>query len=379
MSHKLKDFSYHLPLELIAQQPVEPRDHSRLLVLEKTSGQIFHKQFFNIIDFLHPKDILVLNNSKVFPARLIGHKAKTGGAVEIFLHQRKTVSVWECLIGGRIKVGLEIIISNKLRAKIIKNNEDGTWLVEFNLSGNQLLREISRIGLVPLPPYIKRVAALEKEAAQDKKRYQTVFAARDKIGSVAAPTAGLHFTNSLLAKIKAKGVKVAFITLHVGLGTFASVKTNNIKDHKMHSEYVEISRKTWQEIIKSKKSGGRVIAVGTTSCRSLESAAKSLESTAKSLESATSQLDGSLTKSKIRLKTKSPQVDDSAFWTDIFIYPGYKFKIIDGLVTNFHLPESTLLMLVSALAGQKQIKKAYQEAIIKRYRFFSYGDAMFIN
>jgi len=364
MSYKLKDFFYHLPAELIAQQPVEPRDHSRLLVLNKASGNIIHERFINIVDFLQPGDVLVLNNSKVFPARLIGRKMKTGGQVEIFLHRKQAESVWECLIGGRIKLGLEIVLSEKLQAEIIKNNEDSTWLVKFNLSGQQLLKEINRIGLVPLPPYIKRSTISEKKAASDKKHYQTVFADNDKVGSVAVPTAGLHFTKKLLAKIKAKGVKVVFVTLHVGLGTFAPVKTDDIKNHKMHSEYVEISRQAWKEIIRTKEAGGRVIAVGTTSCRSLESAAN--------------QLKDKLTKTALLPEKSSTQLKDSAFWTDIFIYPGYKFKIIDGLITNFHLPESTLLMLVSALAGRRQIKKAYQEAIYRRYRFFSYGDAMFI-
>ncbi len=352
MPLKTSDFFYHLPPELIAQKPARPRDHSRLLVLDKKTGAMTHRQFYEIINYLRPGDLLVLNNSKVFPARLIGAKENTGGQVEIFLHKKEARDVWECLIGGRVKEGLCIVLSPRLNAEIIKNNQDGTWLVKFNLKDNKFFTEINKIGQVPLPPYIKR----NKNLATDKNNYQTVFADKNKIGSAAAPTAGLHFTKQLINKIKASGVKIEFITLHVGLGTFAPVKTENIKEHKMHSEFVEISTKTRRRIMEAKKNGGRVIAVGTTSCRALESAAGL----------------GLLSNQALSHKTLS-------FWTDIFIYPGYKFKVIDALITNFHLPASTLMMLVSALGGKKNLERTYQEAVAQRYRFFSYGDAMFIN
>lgn len=339
---KVSDFDYNLPLELIAQKPARPRDHSRLLLLNKKSGATEHKFFYNLIDYLKAGDLLILNNSKVFPARLIGYKKETGGKIEIFLHHDLGHGTWECLIGGKIKEGMLVKFPKKLLAEVIKNNNDGTWQVKFNLSGLKFFTLINKIGLVPLPPYIKR----DKKMASDKNNYQTVFASDNKVGSVAAPTAGLHFTNNLLKKIKAKGVVIKYVTLHVGLGTFSAVKTEKIKDHKMHSEFASISSETIKEIIKTKKAGRRVIAVGTTSCRTLEA------------------LDTS----------KGKQV----FWTDIFIYPGYKFKIVDALVTNFHLPKSTLLMLVSALAGKKAIDFAYRQALDQKYRFFSYGDAMFI-
>lgn len=343
--YKVADFDYHLPSELIAQKPVRPRDHSRLLVLDKKNGRLEHQHFYDIVDYLKPGDLLVLNNSQVFPARLIGHKTETGGVVEIFLHRKidggKTGDVWECLVGGRVKVGTVVDFPG-LRATIVENNEDGTWQVKFNLAGAKFFRTINKIGEVPLPPYIKR----SKQLASDKDNYQTVFADKQKIGSAAAPTAGLHFTKSLLKKIKARGVRITYVTLHVGLGTFAPVKTDRIKDHKMHSEFAEISARAVAAVLKTKRSGGRVIAVGTTSCRTLESA-------------------------DWRKRGQS-------FWTDIFIYPGYDFNIVDALITNFHLPKSTLIMLVSALAGKKNIDRAYREAVKRKYRFFSYGDAMLI-
>ncbi|MHB8903993.1 MAG: tRNA preQ1(34) S-adenosylmethionine ribosyltransferase-isomerase QueA [Patescibacteria group bacterium] len=347
--YTVSDFDYHLPLELIAQKPTRPRDHSRLLLLNKKSGAIEHKHFYNLIDYLKPGDLLILNNSKVYPARLIGHKKITGGKIEIFLHHDLGHGAWECLVGGRIQIGTIIEFPHKLVAEIIKNNNDGTFQVKFNLSGSKFFALINKIGLVPLPPYIKR----DKKIASDKNNYQTVYADDNKIGSAAAPTAGLHFTKNLLKKIKAKGVIIKQVTLHVGLGTFAPVKTENIKDHKMHSEFASIEAATIKEIIKTKKAGGRVIAVGTTSCRTLES----------------------LDWAKIG---NTKQITKQSFWTDIFIYPGYKFKIVDALVTNFHLPKSTLLMLISALAGKKNIDFAYQAAVSGHYRFFSYGDAMFI-
>lgn len=349
MSYLVQDFDYNLPLELIAQKPMKPRDHSRLLLLNKKTGEIKHQHFFDIVNYLQPGDLLVLNNSKVFPARLIGHKKDTGGAVEIFLHRKLSQNIWECLLKGKVREKLFVILSQQLRAELIKNNNDGTWQVKFNLSGEKFWRAINRIGEVPLPPYIKR----ELQLRSDKKNYQTVFAADNKVGSVAAPTAGLHLTKELLKKIKARGVKIVYITLHVGLGTFAPVKVANITTHKMHQEFIEISAKTIKTVLAAKKDGARVIAVGTTSCRTLES----------------------IDWAKIR---KSRLVKKQSLWTDIFIYPGYKFKIIDALITNFHLPKSTLLMLVSAFAGEKAVKIAYQEAINQKYRFFSYGDAMFI-
>ncbi len=341
--YQLKDFNYHLPSELIAQQPIRPRDHSRLLLLNKKTGQISHQHFYNIIDYLKPGDLLVLNNSKVFPARLIGHKQFSGGKIEVFLHHKLSRNTWECLLGGRAKEGLVINFLLNLQAEVIKNNQDGTWQIKFNLVGDKFWQVINKIGLVPLPPYIKR----NKKQSDDRKNYQTTFANPKKIGSVAAPTAGFHFTPALLKKIKDQGVKISQVTLHVGLGTFAPVKVEKIKDHKMHSEFMEINSQTIKEILATKKRGGRIIALGTTSCRALES---------------------------LNLKELTTQ----SFWTNIFIYPGYQFRLVDALITNFHLPKSSLLMLVSALADKKRIGQAYQEAILQKYRFFSYGDAMFI-
>ncbi len=349
MSLLVKDFDYNLPLELIAQAPAKPRDHSRLLLLNKKNGELKHCHFYDIVDFLNPGDLLVLNNSKVFPARLIGQKKDTGGKIEVFLHRKINLNTWECLLRGRLKENLIIIFHHKLIARVIKNNNDGTWQVKFNLSGDKFWQVINKIGEIPLPPYIKR----NKQIYSDKNNYQTVFAAASKVGSVAAPTAGLHFTTSLLKKIRAKGVKIVCVTLHVGLGTFAPVKTGNILDHKMHSEFAEVSAATIKAILDTKKTGRRVIPVGTTSCRTLES----------------------IVWDKLK-KEKTKRALN--FWTDIFIYPSYKFKVTDALITNFHLPKSTLLMLISALAGEKNVKSAYKEAIIEKYRFFSYGDSMFI-
>lgn len=346
--YKLSDFDYNLPPELIAQAPAKPRDHSRLLIMDKINGTIEHEQFFNIIDYLNKGDILVLNNTKVFPARLLGKKELTGGKMEIFLLKRndsKKEETWECLVGGGGKKdNLKIILSKNLNAILLKNNLDGTWIVKFNLTGKKFDNAIKKIGHVPLPPYIKK-----DDTAADKKSYQTVYADNKKSGSTAAPTAGLHFTKNLLNKLKKKGVKFAFVTLHVGLGTFAPVKTENLAEHKMHSEWIEIKKKELKKIIAAKKSGGRVISVGTTSVRALES-----------------------------FFSKKTKPENYSGFTNIFILPGYKFNIIDGLITNFHLPKSTLLMLVSALAGKNNIAHAYKEAIKNNYRFFSYGDVMFI-
>ncbi len=344
MDYLVKDFSFKLPQELIAQKPVKPRDHSRLLLLNKKTGALAHQHFYDFINYLHPGDVLVLNDSKVFPARLIGKKEISGGQVEVFLHRVIDDAVWECLIGGRVKEGGTIVLSAGLTAQVLKNNQDGTWQVKFNKVGKQFWLAISKTGLMPLPPYIKRPI----KTSSDKADYQTVFANPQKIGSVAAPTAGRHFTKNLLSQIKKKGVKVVFVTLHVGLGTFAPVKVDSVKDHKMHSELAEISSEAVSIIRQAKKQGQRIIAVGTTSARTLES---------------------------MDLK----KIGQQTFWTDIFIYPGYKFKMVDALVTNFHLPHSTLLMLVSALASKDYIDKAYKEAVKQRYRFFSYGDVMFIS
>lgn len=344
MIYKLSDFNYNLPAELIAQEAMSPRDHCRLLVLDKKNGEISHGHFFDIIDHLESGDVLALNDSKVFPARLFGKKKETGGAVEVFLHKKISDNSWECLIGGKVKEGMLIELGKKLEAKIENNNNNGTWLVSFNKSGQEFFKIINKIGQLPLPPYIKRKEALQK----DKKSYQTTYANDNKIGSVAAPTAGLHFTPRLLKKIKNKGINIVYVTLHVGLGTFSSIKTENILEHKMHSEYAQLSKKSAALILSAKSAGHKVVAVGTTSCRVLESWAN------------------------------SGFPSEFEAWTDIFIYPGYQFKLIDGLITNFHLPKSSLLLLVSALASKKYIDTAYKEAIYQKYRFFSYGDAMII-
>lgn len=355
MDLKTKDFSYDLPLELIAQEPVSPRDHSRLLVLNKKNGDLSHHHFYDLPKFLKSGDLLVLNNSKVFPARLKGVKKETGGRIEIFLHQSlksADENIWECLIGGRVKEGYEIEFENSgLKAVVLKNNNDATWQVKFNHNGEIFWSSIENIGEVPLPPYIKRLENSEK----DRNSYQTIYADEKERGSAAAPTAGLHFTEELLSIIKSQGVKIKYVTLHVGMGTFAPVKEEKIIDHKMHREFASVSSDVIKEIINTKKKGGRIIAVGTTSCRTLES----------------------LNWSELYNENEK-NIKDISFWTDIFIYPGYKFQAVDSLVTNFHLPASTLLMLISALAGKEKIDRAYQEAIKERYRFFSYGDAMFI-
>lgn len=347
MSLLLEDFNYHLPEKLIAQKPVKPRDHSRLLLLNKENGEIDQLKFFNILDFLKSGDVLVLNNSKVFPARIIARKKTTGGVVEVFLHKKIDKNTWECLLKGKVNQGLELELAKNFFAKVLTKNEDGTFHLSFNLSGDKFWSMVNKIGETPLPPYIKR----DKKNLSDKKNYQTVFASDKKIGSVAAPTAGLHLTDRLLNKIKEKGIEVVNITLHVGLGTFSPVKTEKILEHKMHSEFVEIKSLVIKKIVQAKKEKRRIISLGTTSCRALES---------------------------FNWNFESKQFKTESFWTDIFIYPGYKFKIVDALITNFHLPKSSLLMLITALAGAKNIKKAYSLAIKENYRFFSYGDAMFI-
>ena len=349
-SDSVRDYDYNLPVRLIAQQPAARRDSCRLLFLAKNSGEIRHGYFSEIIDYFRPGDFLVINDSKVFPARLIGHKAKTGGELEIFLHHQID-NDWEVLIRGRAQEGLIVIFPLGLEAEIIKKIGDGLWQLRFNKAQNKFWNIINKIGQVPLPPYIKRPTG---SAVSDKNNYQTVFASQEKIGSAAAPTAGLHFTKKLLNEIKSRGVSIVPVTLHVGLGTFAPVKTEKISEHKIHSELVFLEKKAIRKILAAKNKGQRIIAVGTTSCRVLESLAVRQDEIEKS------------------------GICDQTFWTNIFIYPGYKFKLTDALITNFHLPKSTLLMLVSALAGKKNIDLAYQAAIAAEYRFFSYGDAMFI-
>lgn len=339
----VKDFYYDLPQELIAQDPLEDRSSSRLLVLSKVDGSIRHEVFRNISQYLNPGDCLVINNTKVIPARLFGEREHTGATIEILLLKRRENDIWETLVkpGKKAKVGTKILFGDGLLVgEVIDVVEDGNRLIQFTYEG--IFEEIlDRLGQMPLPPYITHTL-------KDKNRYQTVYAKYD--GSAAAPTAGLHFTPELLEEIRAKGVRIAEVTLHVGLGTFRPVKVEHVQDHHMHSEYYQVTEEAAQLINETKCSGGRVIAVGTTSCRTLESAA---------------EVDGTLA--------------EKSGWTDIFIYPGYQFKVIDALITNFHLPESTLVMLVSALAGREHMMNAYEEAVRERYRFFSFGDAMFIN
>ncbi|NFV12617.1 tRNA preQ1(34) S-adenosylmethionine ribosyltransferase-isomerase QueA [Clostridium sporogenes] len=339
---KVKDFDFYLPEELIAQHPMEKRDEARLLVLNKETGEIEHKIFKNILDYLNPNDCLVLNDTRVLPARLIGAKEETGGKMEFLLLKRKEKDVWETLVkpGKRAQIGTKFIFGNgELKAEVIGIGEEGSRIAKFYYEG--IFEEIlDQLGQMPLPPYIK-------EKLDDKEMYQTVYSKEQ--GSAAAPTAGLHFTEELLEKIKEKGVKVAFLTLHVGLGTFRPVKVEDIQDHVMHSEYYKMDPKTAEIINTTKENGGRVIAVGTTSCRTLET-----------------------------IGDEEGKVREQSGWTDIFVYPGYKYKVVDALITNFHLPQSTLLMLVSALAGRDKIMNAYNTAVKKEYRFFSFGDAMFI-
>ncbi|MFA4833252.1 MAG: tRNA preQ1(34) S-adenosylmethionine ribosyltransferase-isomerase QueA [Patescibacteria group bacterium] len=384
---RLKDFDYNLPKNLIAQKPIKPRDHSRLLLLSRKTGKINHKHFYDILDYLKPGDVLVLNNSKVMPARLLGEKKETGGKIEVFLLRKKIPpptprlrrtsptpllkegNIWQCLLGGkRRREGLEIKFSQGLECRVIKDNKDGTWEIKFSKGGKKFMKVVEKIGLTPLPPYIKRAAG----RPADNKDYQTVYADDKKIGSVAAPTAGFHFTDVLLKKLKKKGVLLEYVTLHVGLGTFAPVKVDDIKKHKMHAEWVEADKKTIADICLAKSEGRRIIAVGTTSARTLESIFQKFPN------SRISEFPNKNLKSEIPALPAGRLDLKLNGWTDIFIYPGYKFKAVDALITNFHLPKSTLLMLVSALAGKKNIDKAYRQAIKKEYRFYSYGDAMFI-
>ena len=372
---KISDFDFELENNRIATTPVSPRDHSRLLVLDKENGNIEHKKFFDILSYLNKGDLLVLNNSKVFPARLLGKTQETGRKIEIFLLNKEEKTIWKCLLGGKkIKAGLRIEISEEFIVEVISDNNDGTWLVDFYIEENDLMKSLNEVGKIPLPPYIekqRKVDNLFVEVEKDKKNYQTVFADDEKKGSVAAPTAGLHFTDELIEKIKEKGIAIEYITLHVGMGTFAPVKVDDPKKHKMHSEWVEIKEEVVDRINKTKANGGRVIAVGTTTTRSLEALINTEFFEKGSLDSATAPL-------KMTGGDDDSKIQKLQSWVDIFIYPGYRFKVVDAMVTNFHLPKSTLLMLVSALAGKQNIDKAYKEAIDNDYRFYSYGDAMFI-
>lgn len=339
---KKSDFYFDLPQELIAQDPLEDRSSSRLLCLDKNTGKTTHKIFRDVITFLKPGDCLVLNNTKVIPARLLGEREGTGAHVEVLLLKRKEKDVWETLVrpGKKCKPGTRLVFGNGLlRAEVLDTVEEGNRLIQFSYEG--IFEEVlDQLGEMPLPPYITH-------KLQDKNRYQTVYAKYD--GSAAAPTAGLHFTRELLAEIEAKQVHIAYVTLHVGLGTFRPVKEDDILKHHMHSEYYEITPETADLINATKKNGGRIICVGTTSTRTVESAAN-----------------------------EQGVVQAGSGNTEIFIYPGYRFKVLDGLITNFHLPESTLVMLVSALAGREHVLDAYREAVELKYRFFSFGDAMFI-
>ena len=339
---KTSDFYYDLPQELIAQDPLEDRSSSRLLHLDKETGAIEHTDFKHILQYLQPGDCLVINDTKVIPARLYGHKNETGAVIEILLLKRRENDIWECLVkpGKKARPGAKIVFGDGiLTGEIIDIVDEGNRLIQFHYDG--IFEEIlDQLGEMPLPPYITH-------KLQDKNRYQTVYAKNE--GSAAAPTAGLHFTRELLAKVEEMGVSIAHVTLHVGLGTFRPVKVDDVEQHHMHSEFYVVEEDQARLINETKKNGGRVISVGTTSCRTLESAADE---------------EGIL--------------HAGSGWTEIFIYPGYQFKIIDGLITNFHLPESTLLMLVSALAGKEKIMHAYEEAVKERYRFFSFGNAMII-
>ena len=338
---KTHDFYYDLPQELIAQTPLEQRDASRLMVLNRQTGEISHRHFHDILDYLSPSDCLVMNDSRVLPARLLGHRP-TGGMAEVLLLRDLGNKCWECLVkpGRKLQPGSTVIFGDgELTATVRDVQEDGNRVVEFHYEGI-FLEILERLGKMPLPPYIKAELA-------DQERYQTVYSR--EVGSAAAPTAGLHFTKELLEEIRAKGVKTAFVTLHVGLGTFRPVKAEEITEHHMHSELCMMSAETADILNETRKNGGRIVCVGTTSCRTLES-----------------------------LVGEDGTFCAASRWTDIFIYPGYRFRAMDALITNFHLPESTLVMLVSAFAGREHVLHAYEEAVKERYRFFSFGDAMFI-
>ncbi len=338
----VKDFDYYLPEELIAQDPLEDRSGSRLMVLDKETGEVEHKHFTDILDYLHPGDCLVINNTRVIPARLFGVKEDTRAKIEVLLLKRRENDIWETLVkpGKKAKPGTKLVFGDGLlTGEVLDVVEEGNRLIQFHYEG--IFEEIlDQLGQMPLPPYIKH-------QLKDKDRYQTVYAKYD--GSAAAPTAGLHFTKELLQKVKDMGVEIAEVTLHVGLGTFRPVKVENVMEHHMHSEFYMVSREAADKINRAKDNGHRVIAVGTTSTRTLEAASD-----------------------------ENGRMHETSGWTEIFIYPGYQFKVIDALITNFHLPQSTLVMLVSALAGREHVLHAYELAVQEKYRFFSFGDAMFI-
>lgn len=338
---KKSDFYYDLPENLIAQTPIEPRNSSRLLVLSKENGEVSHDNFSNLMEYLKPGDCLVLNNTRVLPARIFGRRKDTGADVEFVLLKQKEQLIWECIAGPgkKAREGHEFIFSDKLSAVVNEVLPDGNRILKFECDG-EFYSVLDEVGQMPLPPYIK-------EKLEDAERYQTVYS--KEIGSAAAPTAGLHFTDDMLEELKLKGVNIAYVTLHVGLGTFRPVKVDEITEHKMHSEHYVVTKQAADIINETKEKGGRVICVGTTSCRTIESVA-----------------------------TKYGRIKECSGDTDIFIYPGYKFKFMDALITNFHLPESTLIMLVSAFAGYENTMKAYKIAVDEKYRFFSFGDAMFI-
>lgn len=339
---KTSDFYYDLPEELIAQTPLEPRDSSRLMVMDRKSGALEHKHFYDIIDYLNEGDCLIVNDSRVLPARIYGVKEETGANVEFLLLRHIESKRWETLAkpGKKAKVGTKFVFGEGIMTAVVSEvTEEGNRIVDFECEGN-FYEALDKLGQMPLPPYIH-------EKLKDKERYQTVYSR--ELGSAAAPTAGLHFTKELMEKIRAKGVKIGYVTLHVGLGTFRPVKVDDVTKHHMHSEHYELPEETAKLINETKRSGKRVIAVGTTSCRTLESVAR-----------------------------KEGSVRPSEGWTDIFIYPGFEFNVLDGLITNFHLPESTLIMLVSAFAGFDNVMNAYKTAVEEQYRFFSFGDAMII-
>ena len=338
---KKSDFYYDLPESLIAQTPIEPRNSSRLLVLSKENGEVSHDNFSNLMEYLKPGDCLVLNNTRVLPARIFGRRKDTGADVEFVLLKQKEQLIWECIAGPgkKAREGHEFIFSDKLSAVVNEVLPDGNRILKFECDG-EFYSVLDEVGQMPLPPYIK-------EKLEDAERYQTVYS--KEIGSAAAPTAGLHFTDNMLEELKQKGINIAYVTLHVGLGTFRPVKVDEITEHKMHSEHYVVTKQAADIINETKEKGGRVICVGTTSCRTIESVA-----------------------------TKYGRIKECSGDTDIFIYPGYKFKFMDALITNFHLPESTLIMLVSAFAGYENTMKAYKIAVDEKYRFFSFGDAMFI-
>lgn len=349
---RTSDYDFMLPEELIAQDPLADRSSSRLLVLDKRTGGTAHHTFREIVDFLRPGDCLVLNNTRVIPARLYGVKADTGAAIEVLLLSRRETDLWETLVkpGKKARPGTKLVFGDgRLRGEVMDVVEEGNRLIRFRYTG--IWEEIlDSLGEMPLPPYITHKLA-------DKNRYQTVYAKYE--GSAAAPTAGLHFTEALLGEVQARGIKIACVTLHVGLGTFRPVKVERIQAHHMHSEYYEVTAEAADTINETKRRGGRVICVGTTSCRTIESAAQRL-------------------RKENSMAGEGEILQAGSGWTDIFIYPGYQFQVLDGLITNFHLPESTLVMLVSALAGRERVMHAYETAVEERYRFFSFGDAMLI-